>query len=1127
MLKRILLCVIVFVLGYAGIQIIPSFFQNHMYYLPMVGNIWNIGLLLSGIILSCMPLIYMYWRSKKKNIGIVILLFLLAVWLFSILYISIQSSYHGWWFNLFVHLTFLIGLISYFLTSLLSVWITTYIHIFGRHPETIFQFLLSFWWWLIVFLLIIQLLILSGLLYPLVSRILFLVGGFLIWHQRWVLIDAQKTMFSLASYDAWNKIYSYIGMFLLSLSLVYFFILIFQSYIPYSTARDANHAYMFYPKMWAANYGYYWSEPWMITSPHIWYAYITYWFSLFLPTWWFLNISEDTIAIVMNALSWIFVLIFGTWLLAEMLRSQQDMYRKNSNSSFYIPLYIGIWLLLARLTSGMWAFLVFVDNKTDLGVMSLVIMWLYSGFVFIKSILQNLKKTEFERDIDTKRIWIVSGVFFAFAALAKPTALFDVVTFSWLLWVLWVWFLWSVWLIGLVLWCTSLIKFRGIKDYMSPDVWAYLLGLSSALWAIDMFRLFKRKFSYISRISLYRWCWFLVVYILMKSLYRVPRYILQESHFQPSTFVEKLLFSYEDKNLDTSALLLVADTNQSVPDTCSLIWLWYTSPARLYENLGEVWWNTYDEDVGRYVWYGWKWKPSDQRKKILPYTNPWRWFLFRPGCVWIFGDKEAWDICNNEYDADPFEVPLDIQARTINVDINASWDKVIYLPYKYLVLQNITYNRTLKNASSFYTDIGYIWLILLCLIPFWFLLGIYRKNKILSWLSLMTLWWWSIRFFIWWGILRYGIGIIVWTILSCVALMQECIYIYTDDEEKSMNSRCIYAIYWCIIVYICIQVFTNFMRLFWLGSNIISNSYKTNFIHKSQLLDTWERAMVNISPFTKEEAFDMQFWHYRPFVDAMNTRESNEGAVIAGTYTRYFIQDQKFIHYDQFLTWFQKYISDNDVCKTYLRMKDKSIKYIALDPNIGTVVQWEWNISLFHRFFAHIEDENIVSDGAVTMLTKMVRDGYARLSSTNNIGARYAFWLPEDSYQQLWETDEERLLNRAKMVVPRYRKSDPTVFNVLTQIAMQRIENGLLIDDLADIYGRQIDVEFVKSKLKYGQTLSAIKDLSPDERDILTQYLKILKEYQSNSEIAKASIQKLISFSIDNNNQILVIEIND
>lgn len=1130
MIKKILLIIALLVLLLSGLQIIPAFFENHTYYKIFFLDLWNRGVILSWLILSCLPVWYMFSRGKNKTLSVFMWLVFFALWIFCMLYIGIQSTFRGWWFNLFIHLLFLVVLISYFLTSLFAWWSYIYKIIFDENPSNIFHILLSLGCWLIVFLLINQLLILTGLFHPIASRIIFTIWWVLIWKQKSVLLDTQKTIFSLTKFDSWQEIYRSIAIFLMILCVLYFFILIFQSYIPYSTAWDANHAYMFYPKMWAANYGYYWHEWGMTTTPHIWYAYISYWFSLFIPFWWFRNISEDTIAIVMNALSGMFVLIFGTGLIAEMLSIQEDEKSWWSRGiSYYVPLYIGIWLLLAWLTSGMWAFLVFVDNKTDLWVMSLVIMWLYSWFVFIKLLLQSIKNKKFERNTTTKRMWIVSWVFFAVAWLAKPTALFDVVTFTWLLWILVVWFFWWLAIILLVLWLTSAIEFRWIKDYIGSEIWRYLLGVGTVVWLSDIYRWWIKKLLYVWYILLYRWWWFLWVFILMKSLYRVPYYTYNHIEIEPVKFMERLFFSdaSQNQNYVFDDLLLLADVGNSVPlDSCSLQWLGYDSTDLLYDNLWEIAGTSYDEDVGRYIWYGWKWKPADQKKMILPYTNPWWWFLFRPGCVWVFRDKEAGEICRTEYDSNPAIVPIDIQTRTINTVIDSVGNKIIYFPYKYLVLQNITYNWSLKNASSYYTDIWYIWLILITMLPLWLILGIYRNDKLLTWLCLMTLWWWGIWFFIWWGILWYGIWIIVWTILSLVAILQQLIYISAEDDESKLSFRVVYIFLSVVVIYIVFQVLPNMLRVVSLWSNAIGDAYKTNTLYQSQITDSGTRQLVKTTPFTKTEAFDLQFWHYRPFINTMSIREEGEWAVIAWTYARYFINNQEDIRYDQFLTWFQKHISDNDVCKSYLRMKDKDIKYIALDPNIGTVVQWEWNISLFHRFFAEVVDNTIVADGAVSMITKLVRDGYAQLHSTNNIGAKYALNLPEESYINLGETEDERLLLRSRLVVSRYyQNNNPALLDVLTQIALQRIDNGLFIDDLADIYGKTIDVDLVKSRIPQWQTVSALVNLTYEERSILDQYFQLAKRIKSDPDWAEASIKKLIEFSINSSNQILVLEI--
>lgn len=69
-----------------------------------------------------------------------------------------------------------------------------------------------------------------------------------------------------------------------------------------------------------------------------------------------------------------------------------------------------------------------------------------------------------------------------------------------------------------------------------------------------------------------------------------------------------------------------------------------------------------------------------------------------------------------------------------------------------------------------------------------------------------------------------------------------------------------------------------------------------------------------------------------------------------------------------------------------------------IDPNIGSVVQGEGNSSLFDRFMAKIDKKTntIIEDGTMSMLIKMVEDGYLRLVNTNNMGAKYAYTFTND-----------------------------------------------------------------------------------------------------------------------------------
>lgn len=40
----------------------------------------------------------------------------------------------------------------------------------------------------------------------------------------------------------------------------------------------------------------------------------------------------------------------------------------------------------------------------------------------------------------------------------------------------------------------------------------------------------------------------------------------------------------------------------------------------------------------------------------------------------------------------------------------------INIPYRYLTPFNIVFNRSLQNLSSYYTDIGYVWLMIMTLL---------------------------------------------------------------------------------------------------------------------------------------------------------------------------------------------------------------------------------------------------------------------------------------------------------------------------------------------------------------------------------------------------------------------------
>ena len=164
-------------------------------------------------------------------------------------------------------------------------------------------------------ILLVHFLVLLGLFYS--GMLWLLVAGavFLAYKQRIYLAQyAQQflSLFAVFSAEKLKKTHrsTWLLLGLLVLTLVYYFYGFQMSYIPYPTAWDANHAYMYYPKVWAAENGMIW-ENGPSPSPFIWLSYIALWFGLFKPFASWFWISPDSIAVHMNFLSGMLVILFS------------------------------------------------------------------------------------------------------------------------------------------------------------------------------------------------------------------------------------------------------------------------------------------------------------------------------------------------------------------------------------------------------------------------------------------------------------------------------------------------------------------------------------------------------------------------------------------------------------------------------------------------------------------------------------------------------------------------------------------------------------------------------------------------------------------------------------------------
>lgn len=171
--------------------------------------------------------------------------------------------------------------------------------------------------------------------------------------------------------------------------------------------------------------------------PYLWHGLIASAFSFWKPITSITSLATDTFAINMNFWSGIIVLIFGTHLIIEALKFFAPQQENNKSEFSQNAFFIAWGLLLAWLTSGMGAFLLFVDNKTDMGVLSLTILALFSGFSFLNLLYQKDKQEEADKTKKISVYLMISAIFFGFSIMAKPTAFIDLVIFALLMIGLW------------------------------------------------------------------------------------------------------------------------------------------------------------------------------------------------------------------------------------------------------------------------------------------------------------------------------------------------------------------------------------------------------------------------------------------------------------------------------------------------------------------------------------------------------------------------------------------------------------------------------------------------------------------------------------------------------------------
>ncbi len=1214
-------------------QIIYWYLINHWYYFDYLSSTSHLFPFLISLVFAWIPLLYLIF-SKKKTLSLFFLFLFVGLLFFSIYFISTKWWVWGNYIILFLNIVIMLFFSTLFIFWVFFLWNYIKERFLKLKTENIFELFLSFWIGLSVLLIFVFILMSFWIIFSWLIWLIFIALLLLylpqrdsISNSRKILLDILDSIWYKNNKNKWTYIFSLV---LILFSIAYFYFWFILAYIPYPTAWDANHAYMFYPKMWVLNEWFYWDESQMSTRFQLWYSYIAYWFALAFPLERLFWISADTYAIVWNFFSWIFVLLFSLALLKEVINYISDRIKSVSNYSWLI--FNMSWLfVLLWLTSWMWAFLVFVDNKTDLWVMAIVILAIYSWFVAIKKTQEippeetNENAWNNEENNDNKGkltklrnikinynlliYFVISWFLFAVAVMSKPTAFLDAVWFWLLLTWLWIWWIAVISIFIIIIWLLSFVEFRGIRDYISYANSLYSIIIWFAWFFVSVFLKFTKNFFSYLLLMVFWWLSFVLTLVIFKW-----SYILYEDHmrwreFDSIRFVEDIFLSQNseikedkfDSNIDDSVPLLASTSMAWLNDnSCSLSWI--EDSDDLYEWLRDAPWDTYAEDVWRYVGYWWR-----------HFENPW-WQTFFPSwnsCIWPNWDSnilctysshiqnmnkdyvlEAYDQLSwwsawydylheivsyewfdsesesyliNKFSEEISSIEEYYQSNSIyienvcivgewtDVDENcvvyeseelARWDIInqndLYIPYSYLVPFNMTFNWSLQNESSFYTDVWYIWLILLFLIIIWLFYWIFIFDKLLIGISSVTLLIWTIWFFIWGWILWYWLWLIIWIILSFLVF----VYRLSVDVWDNKNNQLLFNIFIWIIIFISFfMIFLNFLRISWQWWAWPFMWYKQwvwveNKIEEL-LWPTWvQTSQEIISPYRADDIFYIQFGHYNKFLDKVNNRHEDDWVYIAWTYARYFVENQYNVRYDQFLTWLWEMFSDNDVCNSYLRLKDQWINYIALDPNIGTVVMWDGNVSLFHRFFANFNEQTweIIDHWSISMLAALAQEWYVDYVSSNNIWAKYAFYLSNSELESvLWESDPADLkLLRARMSTARYW-SWPNSIEPIIDIFNHRLSNFKAVSDLADM--SWITLEDADALSKYAEALidwtahqnieiiNEINELEQGDKEVLLNFIDLYSLYQEQPQQYHSTIQWLINQSISSSSQIIVLEV--
>ncbi len=1041
---------------------VNEYFVNHTYYFNMLSNSSNWIITIVWLFISMLFISYLLFYRKKTRKRIIIN-FLLAFFLFSLTVWLSKWWFVQWWYFLMI----INYLILFFYWSIIILWfISIWDFVLKKinFQKVTYEIAIKLWLWLWVVWMILYYIVLMDFLTTITSYIILLLLLITIYIQRFRLKNIfSEILLELNDFSEKlnnNNVLKVLFIIIFSISIWYIFIWLNYAFIPYPTAWDANHAYMFVPKIiWIYNW-YPWNTDFR-PDLYLWYGFLAWVYQL----WFWTRFSQDTWMITFNFFPWIFSLFFWFMLVNTVAKLLWD---KSSNKIFNISkhyLIVIIWyiLILARLTSWNWAFLVFVDNKTDLAVLMFVILWLFLA-------LYSLLKIKDEK-VDKKEIIlfvVLAGIFFGIANLIKPTATFDF--FETFLLISWteIWLLTVLWAIMFVFWLLVWIKFRWIDKIISSKLALPLLEswIIMSVWE-SVIKLIKDKFKILYVLAFVGG--FVFTLIITKGVFG----ILQITHWEKinpnlgKTLPALVMWNRlptEPKSELTGDLFqnLKKPIGSSYnEDNWRYLWYWdkyfwdvrwkFIIPSvfkkryciKIFDNQATIWCDTIIDKKNSYyskainsivskifnnkdskLFNEWilsvvtqaekNWKLLDLAKRLWISWNTIWWKLKKEIISKLTKNTEkqllsqikqnllSWNLDLNKY---PTLFQTEKNKKLFNDILKKSYFyEVVSVPYKYLVPFNEVFNRSLQNLTSYYTDIWIIWLILFIILLYSIIYSLYMFFK---WLiineksyidSAKQLFMFSFVTLIWWTIWYFVASGIIWYNLGWIIWLIITTLIFLSKYSD------LYILPSVVFLVSILWIFLNLIRISSQWGWEIQNWYRSSFgkISDYEIIQWWiKQVNKEKMPYTSDDVFHLQFNMYKKAIEEINNRNNNEMAIIWWTYMRYFIKNQNKIKADQFLQWLRKMWSDWDVTNTYKRFKNYWLKDIVIDPNIASVVMWSWNISLWYRYFGKVDKNgNLVEKWVFPMFVDLFQSWYLEYWYTNNLWIKYALTVSNEEFKK-------------------------------------------------------------------------------------------------------------------------------